>query len=218
VVVRRHVDADLLTLARDGSSAAYAALLHRHRGVLQRGVGEAADPERAAGTVMVQLMRDLRSGDLEDRDVPTRIDTAARAVAASAPRTAGVEPLLPSDWFDRAWTTAERSWPHGRRPLPRPPRWAVRVTAGLALAALGAGGTWLVLERDGDREIIGSIVASVLDGPTALDGVPPPPEPVVEDPPALFGDIEIGELPTYDLTRPEPARDTAGPEVAPPRP
>lgn len=217
MVVRSHDDADLLMLARDGSAAAFAALLHRHRAALLRGIDGAADPERAARETMTVLMRRLRSGDQVDADVATLVDRTAREVATREPRTDGAEPLLPTDWFDRAWAAAEPAWPSGRRPLPRPPRWLTLVASGLLLAVVGGGVTWMVLAREGDREIVGSILASVIEGPTALEDAPPPPEPEIEEAPALFGDIEIGELPTYDLARPGPDQRPPSPQVAPPQ-
>jgi hypothetical protein len=217
VVARRHDNADLLGLARDGSAPALASLLHRHRATVQRAAARAADPERAAGAAMTAAVRALRAGRLRDPDdLPGVLEEAAAAVAVRAPRTVDVEPLLPADWFDRAWVDAGRTWPTGRRPLPRPPRWVLHVTAALALAAVGAGGTWLALSSDGDREVLGSIVASTLEGPSALDDAPPVPEPVVEEAPELFGDVEIGSLPTYDLTTRPGTTTGTGPELAPP--
>ena len=137
-------------------------------------------------------------------------------MTSCAPRTADVEPLLPADWFDRAWVTAARTWPTGRRPLPRPPRWVAYAAAAVLLAVAGAGGTWLALSSGGDREVLGSVVASTLDGPSVLDDAPPLPEPVIEEAPELFGDVEIGELPTYDLTTRPDAVTGPGPELAPP--
>ena len=215
MVARRHGDAELLGLARDGSAAALAALLHRHRDALHRAALRAADPELAAGTAMTAAVRALRAGRLSTPEaLPALLEETAAGVAARAPRREDVEPLLQSDWFDRAWVAAARTWPSGRRPLPRPPRWMTVAAAALLLAATGAGGTWLALSSGDDREVLASIVASTLDGPSALDGAPEAPEPVVEQAPELFGDVEIGELPTYDLTtRPETG---SGPELAPP--
>jgi hypothetical protein len=215
VVARRHGDAELLGLARDGSAAALASLLHRHRAVLHRATLRAADPERAAAAAMTAAVRAVRGGHLhEATELPALLEGAATEVAAAAPRTADVEPLLPADWFDRAWVATARTWPTGRRPLPRPPRWASLAAAALLLAAAGAGGTWLALSSGGDREVLAGVVASTLDGPSALDDAPVAPEPVVEEAPELFGDVEIGELPTYDLTtRPDAG---SGPQLVPP--
>ena len=212
-MVGRHDAAELLALARDGSAAAFASLLHRDRAALQRVALGAADPERALRTAITAAMRAARRRDADAAGVAAAATAAAGAEATRAPRVAEVEPLLPPDWFDRAWVAAAPAWPTGRRPLPRPPRWATVVASGLLLAAVGAGGTWLALSSGGDREVLGSIVASPLDGPSALDERPPAPEPVVEEAPELFGDVEIGELPTYDLTTREPAAPT--PRIGP---
>jgi hypothetical protein len=215
VVARRHGDAELLDLAREGSAAALGSLLHRHRGALQRAVLRTADPERAAGVAMTAAVRAVRGGRLrEPAELPALLEEATAGVATRAPRTADVEPLLPSDWFDRAWTATVRTWPSGRRPLPRPPRWAALAVGAVLLAVAGAGGTWLALSSGDEREVLASIVASTLDGPSALDDAPVAPEPVVEEAPELFGDVEIGQLPTYDLTtRPDTG---SGPQLVPP--
>jgi len=216
LATRRHGDADLLGLARDGSAPALASLVHRHRDAVRRAALRAADPEAAARDAMLAAMRGVRSGAVTDpAALPDLLDAAARAAAERAPRTADVEPLLPADWFDRAWVAAGPAWPSGRRPLPRPPRWVRWVAAAVLLAAAGAGGTWLALSSGGDREVLGGVIATPLEGPSVLDDVPTAPAPVVEEAPELFGDVEIGELPTYDLTRPG-GTTAGGPELTPP--
>ena len=203
-------------LARDGSAAALASLLHRHRAVLQRAALGAAEPERAVRAGMTAAMRALRGGGLADpAALPGVLAAAAESEAARTPRPADVEPLLPADWFDRAWVATAAAWPSGRRPLPRPPRWLAVVAAAVALAAVGAGTTWMALSSGEDRDVLGGLVATPLDGPSALDDAPARPAPTVEGAPELFGDVEIGELPTYDLTRPD-APTPGQAEVAPP--
>ncbi len=216
---RRHGDDELLGLARDGSAPALASLLNRHRTVLQRAVLPAADPERAAVEAMTAAVRALHAGTLTDpAALPGILEAAARDAAARAPREVDVEPLLPGDWFDRAWVEAGRTWPTGRRRLPPLPRWAAVAAAGLGLAAIGAAATFIALSSGGDREVIGTVVATPLEGGSVLDDAPATPAPAAEQAPELFGDVETGELPTYDLTGPGGPGTSDGPgaEVAPP--
>ncbi|MGA0830780.1 MAG: hypothetical protein ACO3RG_05060 [Nitriliruptoraceae bacterium] len=56
MATRRHGDADLLGLARDGSAPALASLVHRHRDAVQRAA------LRAAGAARVTLVVLARAG------------------------------------------------------------------------------------------------------------------------------------------------------------
>ncbi len=77
MVARRHGDAELLDLAREGSAAALGSLLHRHRGALQRAVLRTADPERAAGVAMTAAVRAVRGGRLrEPAELPALLEEA----------------------------------------------------------------------------------------------------------------------------------------------
>jgi hypothetical protein len=204
VTRRRHSDTQLLELASEGSASAFAALLHRHRGAMQRIVLDAADPHATAESTMVSAIRDLRRRRVSsDTDVRAWITELARARADRDPSPADVDQLLTPDWFDRAWSRAERRWPSGYA-RPRLPRWAGLVLGAVALAGTSSVATYLYLSYEATTEIVGELVAEPL-GPG--EGVLPSLtiQPTTEDPellpaPELFGDIEIGELPTYDLT------------------
>jgi hypothetical protein len=221
----RHTDAQLVELARDGSAPAFGSLLHRHRAVLQRAALGAADPERAAELAAVEAMRRVRRGQAPQRDLGTWLEGLVREHADATPAPADVERLLPADWFDRVWVRVDRRWPTGRAPL-RLPRWATLTLGGALLAVLGAGSTYAFLTTEAALEVVGELVAVPLEGTGAGDGeitVPGPiaPDAPPEEAPELFGDIEIGELPTYDLTGRDdtgPAPPSVGPPPAAPDP
>jgi len=214
----RHTDTQLVELARDGSSPAFGSLLHRHRLTLQRAALDAADPDRAAELAVVEAMRRVRRGQAPDREIGSWLEALVSEHAARDPAPVDVDRLLPADWFDRLWVRVDRRWPSGRPPL-RLPRWASVTLAGVLLAITGAAGTYLFLTNDAATEVVGELVAVPLDGPLEI-GVPGPDtsDAPPEEVPELFGDIEIGELPTYDLTgrdTPEPAAPTVGPPARP---
>jgi hypothetical protein len=202
VTRQRHSDAQLLDLATQGSAPAFAALLHRRRGELQRVVLDAADPRSTAEATMVSAIRELRRRRVTaETDVTSWIVELARTQAARTPSPDEVDQLLAPDWFDRAWSRAERAWPTGYA-RPRLPRWGALVLGALALAVMASISTYLYMSYEATTEIVGELVAEPL-GPgegllPAEDVAPTADEPVPA--PELFGDIEIGELPTYDLT------------------
>lgn len=215
----RHSDADLLELAASGSAPAFASLLHRHRDVLQRGALRARDPEQAADSALIATMRDLRRGRLRAELLRERLAEHVEDAVREDRGRPGVERLLPPDWFDRMWVRVEERWPDGRR-RPHPPRWTWHVVGAALIAVAGAAGTFLVVTADVTTEVVSELVAEPLDAvespPTEPSG--PVDEPTPTESPELFGDVELGELPTYDLTgdgatgRPAPA----GPTFAPP--
>lgn len=211
----RHSDADLLDLAREGSSPAFASLLHRHRDVLQRGALRAGHPERIAEAAMVGAIRALRRGRLRPDDLREGITALVEERIGRDPGRPGVERLLPGDWFDRAWVRAERTWPTGRRRLPRP-RWALQLVAAVALAAAASTTAYLVITTDATTEVLSELVAEPIEDPEMLVVPGPIVEQTPEQPPELFGDIELGELPTYDLTsegeRTSPPAPSLGPQ------
>jgi hypothetical protein len=213
----RHTDAQLVELARDGSAPAFGSLLHRHRGELQRAALGAADPERAAELAAVDAMRQVRRGHAPHHDLGPWLEGLVREHVEAAPAQADVERLLPADWFDRLWVRVDRRWPTGRAPL-RLPRWASLTLGGVLLAAIGAAGTYAFLTTEASLEVVGDLVAVPLEGPGEIT-VPGPlaPDAPPEETPQLFGDIEIGELPTYDLTGRDDATPTP-PSVGPPPP
>jgi hypothetical protein len=223
VVRIRHSDAQLLELARQGSAPAFASLLHRHRQRLQRAAARSADPARALEAAGVAAMRGLRA----DHDGIVATGAAADPgawlvglVAVEAERTpapAQVEPMLPGDWFARLWVDLDRRWPSGRERI-RLPRWAMGVLAVVLLAGTAGGTTFLVLTQDLDAEVVGDLVASPLEGGGALRSPSEAVDPEPEEAPELFGDVELGELPSYDLLGPgtqRPGPPTVGPPTAP---
>ena len=210
----RHSDADLLVLAREGSGPAFAALLHRHRDVIQRGALRSDRPERVAEAVIVSAVRDLRRGRASG-DLRHWIGQLVEAEVRRHPGSPGVERLLPADWFDRAWADAERTWPSGRR-RPHVPRWMRLAAAASALALAGAGATYVVITAEATTEVISELIAEPIEDPEVLVVPGPIVEQAPEEAPELFGDVELGELPTYDLTgegdRGRPAPPTIGPQ------
>ena len=209
----RHSDADLLGLAREGSGPAFASLLHRHREVIQRGALRAEHPERTAEATIVMATRDLRRGRADGEDLRGWLSGLVEAEVQRDPGTPGVERMLPGDWFDRAWTSAERRWPSGRR-RPRVPRWVHLTMAAVTLALTGSGGAYLVITAEVTTEVISEVVAEPIEDPEVLVVPGPVVEPGPEAVPELFGDVELGELPTYDLTgeRDRPTSPTLGPQ------
>jgi hypothetical protein len=195
----RHSDADLLGLARDGSAPAFAALLHRHRDVIQRSALRAEHPERVVESTMVAAVRDLRRDRVDISDPRRWLGGLVEELAMNDPGRPGVERLLPTDWFDRSWVRVEMRWPSGRPRLVAP-RWARNVVAALALALLGAGTTYAMITADAAQEVLSELIAEPIDDPDALAVPGPVVEATPEEAPELFDDIELGELPAYDLT------------------
>ena len=215
----RHTDADLVELAAAGSAPAFASLLHRHRDVLHRGALRAEHPEDAVESTLVAAVRDLHRGRLRADDLREHLDALMESVVREDRGLPGIERLLPPDWFDRAWVRVEDRWPTGRR-HPHAPRWTWHVVGAAVLAAAGAGGTFLVVTADVTTEVVSELVAEPVEdvGAPASDPLPAPDTPPPVESPELFDDVELGELPTYDLTGPEAAGDApAGrPTIAPP--
>jgi len=214
----RHTDAQLVELARDGSAPAFGSLLHRHRATLQRAALGAADPDRVAELAVVEAMRRIRRGQAPRGDLDTWLEGLVAEHVAKDPAPADVDRLLPADWFDRLWVRVDRRWPSGRPRLQVPP-WASLTVSAALLAVAGAVGTYLFLTTESATEVIAELVAVPVEGPVEI-GVPGPgaPDAPPEEAPELFGDIEIGELPTYDLTgrdTQEPAAPTVGPPARP---
>ena len=211
----RHSDADLLELSREGSAPAFASLLHRHRDVIQRGALRAEHPERVAESAMAAAMRALRRGGADMDDPRAWLVTIVEDQAQRDPGRPGVERLLPADWFDRAWVQVERRWPSGRRRIVVP-RWAVLLAAAVALGGVASGVTYLVVTADTTPEVLSELVAEPVEDPDALVVPGPAPEVVPEEPPELLGDVELGELPTYDLTGEHGGGNVERPTVGPP--
>lgn len=197
----RHNDSDLLELAAAGSSPAFASLLHRHREVLQRGALRAEHPEKAVEKALTAAIQDLHHDRIRTDSLRDRLGELMEAAVREDQGRPGVERLLPSDWFDRAWVRVEERWPTGRRRL-SVPRWAWRLTGVMVLATAGIVGTVLVVTADVTTDVVSELVAD----PVEDRGIPEPgplpaagePEPV--ESPQLFDDVELGELPNYDLT------------------
>lgn len=195
----RHSDSDLLALAREGSAPAFASLLHRHRDVIQRGALRAEHPERAAEAVMVGALRGLPHATGPAADLRAWLSGHVDAAVDRDPGSPGVERMLPTDWFDRTWVRVEERWPSGRRPL-HLPRWAAVLVGAVLLAATGAVATYLSLTADATGDVLSVLVAEPIEDPEML--VVPGPVVVAEpeQAPELFGDVELGELPDYDLS------------------
>jgi len=211
----RHTDHELLVLAREGSAPAFASLLHRHREVLHRAARRAEHPERAVESAILTATRQLRRGSVPRDDLRTWLATVVEAQVERDPGRPGIDRDLPADWFDRAWVRAERHWPSGR-PVPRPPRWVGQTIAALALAAAGALGTYLVITSEATVEVIRDLIAEPVEDPDLVLVPGPVLEVPQEDAPELFGDVELGELPTYDLTGEGQRERPPGPTLAPP--
>jgi hypothetical protein len=211
----RHSDTDLVELAREGSAPAFASLLHRHRDVIQRSALRAEHPERVAESAMAAAMKDLRRGRADSVDPRGWLGALVEQQVMEDPGRPGVERLLPSDWFDRAWVQVERRWPSGRRRL-SVPRWVGQIAAASALALVGSGTTYLIVTAETPTEVLSELVAEPIEDPDALAVPGPVVEAEPEEAPELFGDIELGELPTYDLTGDSGRGAALPPTVAPP--
>jgi len=211
----RHTDLELLELARDGSAPAFASLIHRHREVLHRGALRAEHPERAVESALLAAIRQLRRDAVPTDDLRGWLVMLVEKQVERDPGRPGIERMLPGDWFDRQWVLAERHWPSGRR-LPKPPRWIGQTVGAMLIAAVGAGGTYLVVTSDVTTEVIRELIAEPVDDPDVVVVPGPVVEVPVEEAPELFGDVELGELPTYDLTGEGGREGTPGPTLAPP--
>lgn len=195
----RHSDLDLLELARGGSAPAFASLLHRHRDVIQRGAIRSARPQKLAEATIRAAVRDLRRQRARGSDVRDWLAALVEQQVRRDPGTPAVERLLPADWFDRAWSRAERTWPSGRH-RPRVPRWLGRLAGAVVLASAGSAATYLVITAETTTEVISELIAEPIEDPDVLVVPGPVVVPEPEEAPELFGDVELGELPTYDLT------------------
>lgn len=213
---RRHTDLELLELAREGSAPAFASLLHRHREILRRGALRAAHPEQVVTSTMLSATRQLRRGAAPEDDIRAWLMDLMEAQVADDLGPPGVERILPSDWFDRTWVRAEQHWPSGRR-RPRPPRWAGHAAGAVLLASAGAVGTYLTVTSEISTDVIRELVAEPVEDPDVIAVPGPIAEAPAEGAPELFGDVEIGELPTYDLTGQGGRERPDGPSLAPPR-
>lgn len=211
----RHSDADLVELAREGSAPAFASLLHRHRDVVARGALRAEHPQQVAEATVRSAIRQLHRGRAPAADVRAWMTTLVEGEVQRDPGRPDVERLLPTDWFDRTWVRAERTWPTGRR-TPRPPRWASHVIGAVALAAGGSLATYMITTSEVTSDVISELVAEPVDDPDVLVVPGPTVDAPVEEAPELFGDVELGELPTYDLTGETGRRPANGPTIAPP--
>jgi len=211
---RRHSDLDLLELAREGSAPAFASLLHRHREVLRRGALRAEHPAQVVESAMVAATRRLRRGEVPEGDLHAWLSTVVEEQVQGDPGRPGVERMLPTDWFDRGWVGAERYWPSGRR-LPRPPRWVLQAAGALLLAGAGALGTYVTITSEASTEVVHELIAEPVEDPDVVAVPGPLFEAPREEAPELFGDVEIGELPTYDLTGEAGRNGPGGPTVAP---
>jgi hypothetical protein len=211
----RHSDTDLLELAQKGSAPAFASLLHRHRDIIQRGALRAEHPERIAESAMVAAMRSLRRGRADGDDLRGWLDRLVEGLTLQDPGRPGVERLLPTDWFDRTWVQVAPRWPRGRR-SPRVPRWAWQLAGAVGLALGGASVTYFVVTADPTSEVLSELVAEPIEDPDTLAVPGPVVEQQPEDTPELFGDIELGEIPTYDLTGEDDRDGARRPTIAPP--
>ena len=213
----RHTDAELLELAREGSAPAFASLLHRHQEVIRRSAARAEHPERAAESVLLRAVRELRRGRASSGDIRGWLIRLMEEQIVDDPGRPGVERSLSEGWFDRAWVRVEARWPSGRR-LSALPTWVARAGAALLIVVAGTAATFMVLTSEASIEVVSELIAEPLDDPTDTAVPGPVVEQVPEVAPELFGDIELGELPSYDLTgesgRPRPA----GPTIGPPAP
>jgi hypothetical protein len=194
----RHSDSELLSLASEGSASAFAALLHRHRHVLRTHAAGAAEPELAVERAAIAAMRRVRRRSPIDA-VDTWLATLVDEQVAAAPATSDVERIFPTGWFDQLWVRVQRRWPRGRSPL-HLPKWLRVSLAAVMLVVASAGATYVVLTNEDASDVVLDLSSVPLEGPGILASSEPaaPAEP--EEAPELFGDVEIGELPTYDLT------------------
>jgi len=208
----RHSDQDLMDLAREGSAPAFAALLHRHRHVIQRGALRAEHPDRVVETVMVGALRRLRRAPVPPDDVRGWLGALVDDAVRLDPGNPGVERMLPSDWFDRTWVRVEQRWPSGR-PVLRAPRWVRYAASAVLLAGAGAATTFLIVTADTATEVLSELVAEPIEDPDMLVVPGPVVEAEPEEAPELFGDVELGELPSYDLGGGN--RPGSGPTIAP---
>jgi hypothetical protein len=158
--------------------------------------------------------RQLRRGEVPEDDLRAWLVGIVEEHVQGDPGRPGVDRMLPIDWFDRCWVGAERSWPSGRRIL-EPPRWAAMVAGALLMAGAGAGGTYLSLTSEVSTEFITELIAEPVEDPDVVAVPGPTFETPTEGAPELFGDVEIGELPTYDLTREGGTNVPGGPTLAP---
>jgi hypothetical protein len=214
MVGRQHTDLELLELASEGSAPAFASLLHRHREVLRRGALRAEHPERVVEAAMLTATRQLRRGRVPKDGLRAWLVTIVEKHVEGDPGRPGVERILPADWFDRCWVGAERCWPSGRR-TPQPPRWALQTAGALLLALAGAGGAYVTITSEVTTEVVRELIAEPVDDPDVVAVPGPAVELPQEEAPELFGDVEIGELPTYDLTGEAGRGRSGGPTLAP---
>ena len=164
---------------------------------------------------MLAAVRELRRGRLRADDLRDRLADLADTEARREPGRPGVERILPVGWFDAAWVQVERRWPSGRL-RPRPPRWAGYAAGALLLIAAGGAGAAYVVTAEVTTEVVGEIVAEPVEDPEALVVPGPQVSAEPEEVPELFGDVELGQLPGYDLSGTDDDPSSPAPTVGPP--
>lgn len=206
-------DAELVTLAQQGWTAAFAVLVRRHAPAVRAVAADAADPDRVVVDTFGRAMRRLPEHD------PVAGEVRAWLVQLAEERTRHPRPVpddppeLAAEDLDAIWTDLARRWPNGRirRQVPGWVKWTATT---IVLVALGVAIPYVTITYGQER-------ADPAAAPEQLRAVPvDDPEEEVEDAPVLFEDEGFGELPAFEFpeaeteTQPEPAPEPA-PEPTP---
>lgn len=208
-------DADLVRLAQNGESRAFAVLLYRHGPAVRACVDADRDPTGAVIATFVAAMRRLRHLPPDDPVRPWLLQLAAKRTRRPNLEMADDVPPLDADVADEIWAELDLRWPGGR--VPRSvPRWVGWAALLVVLVSLAVVVPYLLLTvetgPDEDVELV-ELVARPFDEEIERE----PAEELFES----NGDSLLDELPgldtgeVTDAPADEPVQEAPTPEPTP---
>lgn len=166
-------DAELLTRAGAGDSAAFAVLVHRHAAALHAAAtaSGSADPEAGVVTTLSRAMRRLDEAPTDDvRGWLLELQRTRRGSSGEEPAEDEVPPLR-EQVLDRIWAELAPRWPRGRRPV-RVPRWVGHIALVALLLVLSVAVPYLLLVTAADSDAGPAPLAEVVAEPLEADASP----------------------------------------------
>lgn len=213
-------DAELMQLAQDGASPAFAVLLHRHGPAVRACVATDDDPVGAVIGTFVAAMRRLAKRSPDDPVRPWLLELAARQVRDPAPVGDAALPELDPEEADEIWAELDIRWPDGRirRSVPR---WLSRVALVVVLVALAVLVPYVVMtygneapEEDALEELVARPFEDEIEREPADELFDTPDEVEVEEAPPAFEFPDVDD-PATDPTPDEAPTDPTSDQVDP---